>query len=368
MMHFQLPEVIRRPRETEVRATCGTKRSSSSSHIAYNMSVLDACMTSIFSSSWMCRTCGREACFDCFAYIKEVSGSETPPEPKSMTPPQRERYNRSPFFLPCAKRSRHQPKDFSPVTRFCETELAQAIKEMEALLASSSIEHSSPPEDRTHDSQPPPSVIPSRFGGVVGDSTTTVLPSLNPEPAHLPVPLPIPSSSESSTVYPAPNEAIPSHSTVTFPHVELTEELFRQVWSIGDPLVVTGVLEKFRVQWTPEYFCNNYGRQICTIVECQSETIKEVTVEKFFSGFGNYENRSTSNWKLKVRTILFVCGAPNTDRTNDALAGLAAVGRLQDHFSRAIRRVRPCDASTKLRPARRCLEHRIAFPEQHRRA
>ena len=308
-MHFQLPEVIRRPRETEVRATCGTKRSSSSSHIAYNMSVLDACMTSIFSSSWMCRTCGREACFDCFAYIKEVSGSETPPEPKSMSPPQRERHHRNPFFLPCTKRNRHQPKDFSPVTRFCETELAQAIKEMEALLASSSTGHSSPPEDRTHDSQPLLSVIPLSSGGATGDFTPTVLPSLNPEPAQLPTPLPPPTSSngsESTTVYPAPNEAIPSHSTITFAHVELTEEVFRQVWGVGDPLVVTGVLEKFRVQWTPEYFCNNYGRQICTIVECQSETIKEVTVEKFFSGFGNYENRSTSNWKLKVRAMLFV--------------------------------------------------------------
>ncbi|KAM5537170.1 hypothetical protein V8D89_009103 [Ganoderma adspersum] len=287
MQHLQLPEVIRRPRETEVRATC------------------DACMTSIFSSSWMCRTCGREACFDCFAHIKDAAGSEEPPDSRSMTPPQRERHHRSPFFLPCTKRNKHQPKDFSPATRFCGTELAQAIEDMEALLGSSGAEPSSSSEDRMHDtvSKSSPTAASLSSGSAPDNSPTTALPPSNPEPAHLPAVLPGPSSSsspESSAVGCAPSEgAIPSHDTATFSHVELTEEVFRQVWSRGDPLMVTGVLEKFHVQWTPEYFRSNYGQQKCTIVECQSELIKEVTVERFFSGFGNYEDRKESNWKLK---------------------------------------------------------------------
>ncbi|KAI1797007.1 hypothetical protein LXA43DRAFT_985519 [Ganoderma leucocontextum] len=286
MVHLQLPEVIRRPRETEVRATC------------------DACMTSIFSSSWMCRTCGRETCFDCFAHIKEVAGSDELPESRAMTPPQRERHHRSPFFLPCTKRNRHQPKDFSPVTRFCGTELGQAIEDMEALLVASVVEPSDPPGDRMHDIGSLPSAASLPSGAATANFTATVLASPNRESTHLAAPLPAPSTSsgtESSTVGPPSlgGEAIPSHDTATLSHIQLTEEVFHQVWSSGDPIVVTGVLEKFHVQWTPEYFRSNYGHQKCTIVECQSEISKEVTVARFFSLFGNYENRSRSNWKLK---------------------------------------------------------------------
>ncbi len=307
MLHLRLPEVIRRPRETEVRATCGAHRwHSCSSGYAHNGRLLtDACMTSIFSSSWMCRTCGREACFDCFAHLQETESAE-PAESRAATPPQRERHHRSPFFLPCTNRNRHHSKDFSPVTRFCGTELAQAITDMEILLAPSIIESSTrnPSEDRMHDigSPPSPASLPSR--SATGDLTAPILPSPTTEPAHLAAPLSTPplSGTESPTLgITLCGEAIPSHDTTTFSHIRLTEEVFRELWSTGDPLVVTGVLEKFQVQWTPEYFRSNYGHQRCTIVECQSETMKEVTVDQFFSWFGNYENRSKANWKLKVR-------------------------------------------------------------------
>ena len=291
-------------RSVHIHSLCGVG--------AHKRLLTDACMTSIFSSSWMCRTCGREACFDCFAHIKDAAaGSDEPPKSRSATPPQRERQHRSPFFLPCTKRIKHQAKDFSPATRFCGTELADAIKDMEALLGSSDAEPSSSYGDGMHGivSEPSPTAGSLSSGSAPDNSSTTALPPSNAEPAHLPAVLPDPSSSsspESSALGCAPSEGpIPSHDTATFSDAELTEEVFRQVWSTGDPLIVTGVLEKFHVQWTPEYFRSNYGQQKCTIVECQSEMVKEVTVERFFSGFGDYENRSesNSNWKLKVRRI-----------------------------------------------------------------
>jgi len=74
--------------------------------------------------------------------------------------------------------------------------------------------------------------------------------------------------------------------------------LFEKIWSRGEPFVVTNVLRKFDLQWTPEFFISKYGKESCLILECQSDTNRRVSVEQFFSRFGNYEGRKDS-WKLK---------------------------------------------------------------------
>ncbi len=91
----------------------------------------------------------------------------------------------------------------------------------------------------------------------------------------------------------------PSHPTRYFTDAELTEDVFRRVWVKGEPLVVTGVLHKFQLQWTPDYFRTKYGTQSCLILECQTDRNNRVTVGEFFSWFGNYEGRHDC-WKLKV--------------------------------------------------------------------
>ena len=87
---------------------------------------------------------------------------------------------------------------------------------------------------------------------------------------------------------------------MAFADAELTDEKFRRVWEKGAPLVVNGLLPKFHIQWTPEYFSTKYGTQSCLILECQTEQNKRVTVAEFFSLFGKYEGRRDC-WKLKVR-------------------------------------------------------------------
>jgi len=78
----------------------------------------------------------------------------------------------------------------------------------------------------------------------------------------------------------------------------LTEVEFRKVWSLGAPLVVTGLGEKFGIRWRPEHFREKHGAQNCSIVECQTDASKRVTVGEFFGYFGKYEGR-TERWKLK---------------------------------------------------------------------
>ena len=91
---------------------------------------------------------------------------------------------------------------------------------------------------------------------------------------------------------------IPSHLTKTYTTNELTDGEFRQAWSQGAPLVVTGLTEKFGIRWRPEHFRDKHGSQTCSIVECQTDANKRVTVGEFFGYFGKYEGR-TEVWKLK---------------------------------------------------------------------
>ena len=103
---------------------------------------------------------------------------------------------------------------------------------------------------------------------------------------------------ETTTLNVEDPSGIPSHPTKTYITSELTEVEFRKVWSLGAPLVVTGLGEKFGIRWRPEHFREKHGAQNCSIVECQTDASKRITVGEFFGYFGKYEGR-TEHWKLK---------------------------------------------------------------------
>ncbi|KAH8106073.1 hypothetical protein BXZ70DRAFT_1004357 [Cristinia sonorae] len=282
--HLANTEVIRRTRESEVRATC------------------DTCMTSIFSCSWMCRLCGREACQECFEQVRDLTTDKPDATEADIAALQQRREKHAhvnPFFLSCTRRAEHRAVDFSRMTRFTNDELNQAVEEMEALIAQPN------PDDLQ------PSDIPDdQLGQMVDGSACTEYQNIS----GLPHPIgdlsssngTLPSDLSSFTVSAPPPSILPSpltpvtptHPVRYFRDTELTDDVFRRVWGKGRPLVVTGLLEKFHLQWTPEYFKTKYGTQGCLILECQNDTNKRVTVGDFFSWFGNYAGRRDC-WKLK---------------------------------------------------------------------
>ncbi|KZT12868.1 Clavaminate synthase-like protein [Laetiporus sulphureus 93-53] len=279
--HLGLSEIIRRPRESEVRATC------------------DTCMTSIFSCSWMCRLCGREACAECYEQVKEltIDKAGAPEAEIAALQARRERHAHiNPFFLSCTRRNEHQAKDFSPMSRFCKAELSEAIREMEALLQETESQVISPELGSIDAAVPAP--VPST-AGISGASYAA--PRTFSESIGTGVP-PEPSSFAASALSPVQSmnglTSVLSHDTLYFAEGELSDDIFRRIWKRGEPLVVTGLLRKFHVQWTPEYFLNKYSSQSCLILECQTDQNKRVTVGEFFSWFGKYEGRRDC-WKLK---------------------------------------------------------------------
>ncbi|KDQ06066.1 hypothetical protein BOTBODRAFT_75091, partial [Botryobasidium botryosum FD-172 SS1] len=87
-------------------------------------------------------------------------------------------------------------------------------------------------------------------------------------------------------VLPTDPSGVPSLPIVYFKDEELTEEIFKLHWNTGQPMVVTGLLPKFQIEWTPQYFIDHYGMQECQIVDCETNEISDKTVSEFFSMFG----------------------------------------------------------------------------------
>lgn len=270
----------------------------------------------------MCRLCGREACAECFDQVRELTEDRpgaTQAEIAVLQARREKHSHTNPFFLSCTRRNEHLAKDFSPMSRFCKPELAQAIKEMEDLLAQ-------PDVDALPDAG---SIVSTLQDGQVGvrevanrdDNGLAPHPPLNPEAHIARTPLVgtivpnhtsgmkrdvltdtgLQNGSIDSQQASAPSgmSNIPSHPMVKISDSELTEEVFRPLWAKGEPIAVTGLLSKFQLQWTPDYFMQKYNSQSCLILECQTDVNKRVTVGEFFSWFGKYEGR-VECWKLKA--------------------------------------------------------------------
>ncbi|EJD54118.1 Clavaminate synthase-like protein [Auricularia subglabra TFB-10046 SS5] len=274
--HLMLPKLVRRVRETDCRATC------------------DTCLTSVFAGSWICTSCGREACSDCHSKIVEICGD---PEKKQRT------LDASPFFLTCTRKQEHTVDNYRPISRFSLEEVDEAIHDMERLLAAeppkldspmSAVPELSPPSDRTSSSS---SLHPSP--GPLSLALTNGAPRTLSNGSSIDPSVEDHSEQRWCTMLPDFADAgLPYRSVRLFTHAELDPASFRQLWAAGEPIVVEGLLDLCKIRWTPEYFIQEYGSESCLVVECQNDVNRRITVEEFFTKFGDYEDRQEC-WKLK---------------------------------------------------------------------
>lgn len=321
--------------------------------------MIDTCMTSIFSSSWMCRLCGREACFECFEQVKELTVDRpgaTQGEIASLQARREKHAHGNPFFLSCTRRNEHQAKDFSPMSRFCKPELEQAIKDMQEVLAQPDL-----------DALETLGLVPTLNGAPHATSSNSSLSDALIIPGVPGNPSMVNNVSSPPNAEPliSTEEAIPFYIIQRFTDAALTDDVFRPIWARGDPFVVTDLLPKFELEWTPEYFMEKYDSQSCLIIECQTDTNKRVTVGEFFSGFGKYEGRKDC-WKLKVFQNYLPFSNSSTELLFFSILGLASVDGFQIGVPGALRRLPSCCASTELRAQRWCSKHCFSFPCKYR--
>ncbi len=95
----------------------------------------------------MCRLCGREACSECYAKVRELTQYRAGASDSEIAALQAKRESHAhtnPFFLSCTRRNEHQFSDFSPMSRFDKAELEGVIESMEKLLQDETVKASVP--------------------------------------------------------------------------------------------------------------------------------------------------------------------------------------------------------------------------------
>ncbi|KAI0029130.1 hypothetical protein K488DRAFT_16888, partial [Vararia minispora EC-137] len=268
LVHLQ-DKAVWRALEHDVRATC------------------DTCLTSIFSGTWMCRQCGREVCADCFDRVRQLA-------PVAAGPLSDGQKN----LLTCMRSGLHDADKFQRTSRFTRHQLQAVVAEMESL------------HRRTPTPTPTPADNLNLLASVAALSPPIAVNAPLPPTSSPPrPPLQIRASSPIPTAFFVPPHhspppgctidrvGLPVYPTQTFLGSELTEMAFQRIWARGQPVVVTGQLDKFQLRWTPEYFIDKYGAEPCQLVECQSEHSRSAHVADFFRMFGR--PRDASVWKLK---------------------------------------------------------------------
>ncbi|KAG8777082.1 hypothetical protein FRC15_011552, partial [Serendipita sp. 397] len=278
---------IRRKREMDVRVTC------------------DRCLTSIFSTSFLCTLCGREFCIDCHSRLENATGHPVVSSQSTL------------LLVACGplKSGRlHQASHFLPISRLGLEELQSHIEEMQILLQDE-------PEFSTDTVRIVGGHGPSG-GSSIREGKDDNIPAPAPDAAPLD-PIANPNEGQLQDVvmdHTAVPDAVPveqmervtmsdnpidptdvagSLEYRTFQHSELTEDVFRELWKDGQTMVVSGLLEKMSIQWTPEYFIQNFGSQSCFITDCDTESVDRSIVRDFFSQFGRYSERAGKILKLK---------------------------------------------------------------------
>ncbi|KAK0485497.1 hypothetical protein EDD18DRAFT_1293050 [Armillaria luteobubalina] len=295
--HIKGKETVYRTRESEVRATC------------------DTCMTSLFCNTWMCRSCGREACADCFAQIEKLTMNVPEVIQAEIVQQQQRRKQRSSkSILACKERHDHRANDFLPVTRFCKEELEQAIVAMELVIME---------EDRDSIGCDAPKVTSPASGFSVDAYRVQTLPEVNSLPqgivkystnyshhqgqdlshAFIPKPIITPTT-PGSHLYPNDHnptnipDIVPFHPIQRLKYEEVTDNVVHIHLTNGQPLLINDIQAKLKISWSPEYFIQHHGSEECRIEECQTGVSKPATVRQYFQDFGRYKHRKEC-WKLK---------------------------------------------------------------------
>lgn len=142
------------------------------------------------------------------------------------------------------------------------------------------------------------------------------------------------SASTAPSLYQPPSHSsdIPLHAIPTYTFGALTQPIFQGLWNEGTPILVTDLAQRFRIQWTPEYFIKTYGTQSCLIVECQTDENKQVTVGEFFAEFGKYANRGLSSTSVSASSADAGTsnGADGSERSATFVCKTGEIWKLKD--------------------------------------
>ena len=205
-------------------------------------SLCDMCSTGVFMGSYMCGLCGKELCLGCWEeWEAEDAENETNADEKVLKRDM------------CSKKRRHRRSNMLFVTRAKPGELQGLLERVEKRLALGDFEKADESD-----------------ADLIARFPTVTAPADDNGASYLPVP--------------------------TLTHSDITLPQFQSLWAHGGiPLVLTDLLQHFKLPWDPDYFISHFGPTPCLIHDCITNAAAPSTVAAFFQRFST----NTLSHKLK---------------------------------------------------------------------
>ncbi|CAO3622127.1 unnamed protein product [Cunninghamella echinulata] len=185
----------------------------------------DYCYTSIFNLYFMCGICGKELCKNCYRFNWEIKKKDELDRLTSCS---------------TLYQQHHTKLSFVPVTKYNQVDIEKL-------------------HDQCNNST---SILLDE--NTIANSTSTK------------------TTFESNTS----TELTLDQSLLVISNQELTNEIFQLHWKTGKPVIVKDCLSKSDINWTPDYFCTNYGNENIEAINCHNlKDVKEMTVNDFFKNY-----------------------------------------------------------------------------------
>ncbi|KAJ3284134.1 hypothetical protein HK104_010078 [Borealophlyctis nickersoniae] len=191
----------------------------------------DVCQTSIFNAHWMCCVCGMELCSDCFDGWNEGE----PQKRKGVT------------INACSYKRMHRKDQMIVVYRLAMEKVKAGLEDAKKWMVA--------------EVTPAPSILPS----------SNVMQNLEE-------PLPFDIFADSG-----------NYLRINVASASIPE--FQSRWRNGEIVVVGGLLDRIKADWSPQFFLEKHGEDITDIVDCKTGAVFPMSVGTFFKGFLNREER-----------------------------------------------------------------------------
>lgn len=217
--------------------------------------ICDFCATTVFGGSWACSHCAKEYCFDCKGLISQFKTEDLEASTR--------KWNKDPAWrlLKCTTLDgilrAHYGSCLIPVTRYSPSDLKRDWAALVGFVTQSCTAYDETLPDLAPDFQRHLQAV----SGAIEASDKAPLPGQEAEEVRLRATLKVSDEQlssyakrETGPMQPTDRAGLETHAFFRLENDHLSDPIFDAMWSKGVPIVVDGIGERFKLDWTPQDF------------------------------------------------------------------------------------------------------------------
>ncbi|KAL7412661.1 hypothetical protein BDY24DRAFT_416039 [Mrakia frigida] len=268
-------------------------------------STCDFCALQIFGGSYPCLTCGRDFCLECFQLFPPANPLSSSSSSNGDRPPKKKaRLEESSAIkstetgvlarlLRCGKGTTHTIGNLAAVSRFSEQELRDHLLSMAELCVSkatlsTNVSSETAQAIRLYLDEPELRLLVEDRRIYQRIVLSQIL-EFNSQKKSVYC-----TSAFGPSIDPVDPSKVPSHKFFVIGAEKVASTLFESIWTVGDVLLMKRAAADLDLtRWSKAYWIEACGDEKCQAIDAQTGKVLNVTIRKFFDGFGdNPKNRS----------------------------------------------------------------------------